>query len=434
MTLATLQQLVASPPAPPGPAESTAARQAVIAEVAAAGLPTPRRESWRYTDLKSLADTAFDFGAGPPDGAAVSAAARALAADELMQAGPRIVLVDGHPVAELASLEPGGGLEIRGVESGWARLAALHRKRVTAADHPLAALNFAYSPAGAWLRVPDGVQVAEPLNLVLVGSGEPGRAPQPRLVIELGAGAELTIVQHLLDARDGSAWVNAVTQVEQAPDSRLSLYRIQRHGAGVAHTSLLTVDLAARAAARIGYVDVGGRLVRNDVDVKLGEPGASVELFGVFLASRGQHVDNHTRIDHAAPTTRSDESFRGIIGRRGRGVFNGKVVVHAGAQHTDARQSSDNLLLAEQAEIDTKPELEIYADDVKCSHGSTVGELDPDHLFYVRSRGLDDASARELLTSAFAAAIIERFAAPAVRTSIEQLVGSRLRGLAEAVS
>jgi Fe-S cluster assembly protein SufD len=152
----------------------------------------------------------------------------------------------------------------------------------------------------------------------------------------------------------------------------------------------------------------------------------------VFLAAAGQHVDDHTLIDHLAPDTRSDEAFRGVIGRRGRGVFNGKVVVHRGAQRIDARQSNDNLLLSDQAEIDTKPELEIYADDVKCSHGSTVGELDAEHLFYLRSRGLDETTAREILTVAFASAVLERVAMPALRDRMVALVTARLREVAEA--
>jgi Fe-S cluster assembly protein SufD len=166
--------------------------------------------------------------------------------------------------------------------------------------------------------------------------------------------------------------------------------------------------------------------------VKLREPGAAVELFGLLLAADGQHVDDHTRIDHLAPDTRSDEAFRGVIGRRGRGVFNGKVIVHPGAHGIDARQSNDNLLLSDQAEIDTKPELEIYSNDVKCAHGSTVGELDAEHLFYLRSRGVDEAQAREILTAAFAAVVLDRIATPDVRARIADKVAARLRAIAEA--
>jgi Fe-S cluster assembly protein SufD len=365
-----------------------------------------------------------------PDAASIRAAAQTLAAHGIAGDGPRLVLIDGHLIPELGTLDSRTtGVEVGDVEAYWARPGAKNG-RISAAEHPLAALNTAYVQSGAWLRVADGVRLAEPLRLVMIASGAAQLAPQVRLVVELGRGAELTIVQHLVDAADTSGWLNLVTEIDQAADSRLALYRIQEHGSLRVHTSLLAIELAARASASLGFVDLGGRLVRNDVDVKLREPGAAVELFGLLLAAEGQHVDDHTRIDHLAPATRSDEAFRGLIGRRGRGVFNGKVVVHPGARGIDARQSNDNLLLSDQAEIDTKPELEIYSDDVKCAHGSTVGELDAEHLFYLRSRGVDEAQAREILTAAFAAAVLERIPALGIREPLAARVAARLRTVA----
>jgi Fe-S cluster assembly protein SufD len=427
MTAATLEQALRPGGAPlPGPAGSLPRREAARAEFAAAGLPTPRREAWRYTDLKSLAQRPLELVPRVPDAAAVRAAERALELQGLSPGAPRLVFVDGHPVAALGTLEPKPGVEVADLATRW-RL----DPKIATGDHPLAALNTAYTQTGAWLRVAEGVRVAEPVHIVFVASGAADLAPQPRLALELGRGAELTVVQHFLDAGEPNGWINSVTEIEQAPGSRLTFYRLQQHGAAHAHTALLAAELAAGATASIGFVDLGGRLVRNDVDVKLREAGAAVELFGVFVAAEGQHVDDHTRIDHLAPETKSDEVFRGLIGRRGRGVFNGKVVVHRGAQRIDARQSNDNLLLSDQAEIDTKPELEIYADDVKCSHGSTVGELDSEHLFYLRSRGIDEANARELLTVAFAAAVLERITPPALREQIAARVTARLRTLTE---
>jgi Fe-S cluster assembly protein SufD len=416
----------------PGSAASRPARAAALAELGAVGLPTTRRESWRYTDLKPLTETELDFTPRAPDAAAIRAAAHALAAHAIPDDGLRLVLVDGHVAPALCTLDARAGVEVRDVDAYRTRPDAKPGRAIAAADHPLAALNSAYVQSGAWLRVADGVRLEEPLRLVLVASGAAQLAAQPRVVVELGRGAELAIVQHFVDAADADGWVNVVTEVEQAADSRLTLYRVQQHGRRRVHTSLLAVDLAARASASLGLVDLGGRLVRNDVDVRLREPGAAVELFGLLLAAEGQHVDDHTRIDHLAPDTVSDEAFRGVIGRRGRGVFNGKVVVHPGAHGIDARQRNDNLLLSEQAEIDTKPELEIYSDDVKCAHGSTVGELDAEHLFYLRSRGVDEAQAREILTGAFAAVVLERIASPDVRERIAASVASRLGSMSEA--
>jgi len=433
VTATTLERaLAAGRDSLPGSPASRPSRAAALAELGTAGLPTTSRENWRYTDLKPLWEAEFELAPRAPDAASIRAAAQALAAQGVPADGPRLVLVDGHVVPELGTFDPGAtGVEVRDVEAYWARADAKSAGRIAAADHPLAALNTAYAQSGVWLRVADDVRLAEPLRLVLVASGAAKLAPQVRVVVELGRGAELTIVQHVVDAVDSDGWLNVVTEVEQAAGSRLALYRVQEHGRRRVHTSLLTVGLAARASAALGFIDLGGRLVRNDVDVKLREPGAAVELFGLLLAAEGQHVDDHTRIDHLAPDTRSDEAFRGVIGRRGRGVFNGKVVVHPGARGIDARQSNDNLLLSDQAEIDTKPELEIYSDDVKCAHGSTVGELDAEHLFYLRSRGVAEAQAREILTTAFATAVLERIAPPGVRAPIAVKVATRLRAISE---
>jgi Fe-S cluster assembly protein SufD len=430
MTTATLQQaLTAERRILPGSAESQGARAAALAEFAAEGLPSSRRENWRYTDLRSLEEIEIALAAGAPDATALDAAARLLAADDLAASAPRLVLVDGHVSTALSTLDARSGLEVSSVDARWSRFDTAFRSRIATAEHPLAALNTAFTQAGPWMRVAEGRRVDEPVYLIHVASGRPNLAPQPRLVVELGAGAQLTLVQQFLDVGDPVGWTNGVSQIELAEGSRLALYRVQQHGSRQSHTSLLAAEVARNAALSLALVDLGGRLVRNDVDVKLRGPGASVELFGVFLASDGQHVDDHTRIDHFAPETRSDEAFRGVIGRRGRGVFNGKVVVHRGAQRIDAKQSSDNLLLSAHAEIDTKPELEIYADDVKCSHGSTVGELDAEHLFYLRSRGLDETAARELLTAAFTQAVVERIPFEDLRERLSTRVRDRLRRL-----
>jgi Fe-S cluster assembly protein SufD len=269
--------------------------------------------------------------------------------------------------------------------------------------------------------------------LVFAGSGASGLALQPRVLIDLARGARITVVQHFCDHGDPANWLNPVTQITQAAGSQLTLYRLQEHGPRQFHTALLYAELAAEARLSVGYVDIGGRLTRNDVEVKLLEAGADVELFGVFLAA-AQHTDNHTRVDHIAPETRSDAAFRGIIGERGRGVFNGRVIVHRDAQKVAAHQSNDNLLLSEHAEIDTKPELEIYADDVKCSHGTTVGDLDMEQLFYLRSRGVDEAGARSLLTIAFANTVLDRIKLAPLRERILAKVTQRLTSWGEVAS
>ena len=415
----------------PGPESTRAARLHALADLGATGWPTRRREPWRYTDLEPLSAADFDLVPSAADRDDVAAAQRLLADPSLGPSTRQLVLLDGERVAGLGAPSV-ADVEVASPESRWDEFVAAFAKPVGAADYPLAALNTAFSRNGLWIRVRAGVVVREPIHLVLVGSGRARIAAQPRVVIELDPGAEATFVQHFVDSTaDSRGWSNAVTQLKQGPGSRLGFYRLQRHAGGVAHTSLLSAELGESAELTAGYFDLGGRLVRNDIAIALRDAGARTDLFGLLLAGRGQHVDDHTLIRHAAAATVSSESFRGIIGERGRGVFNGKVVVEPGCQRIDARQRNDNLLLGEHAEIDTKPELEIYANDVKCSHGSTVGELDAEQLFYLRARGLAEVEARSLLTAAFAATIVEQIADEELRSAALAHVTARLAALTE---
>ncbi len=414
----------------PGPAPTRAARQAALAELLAAGWPTRRREPWRYTDLEPLSTAQLDLTPTPAGGAARDAVSRLLDAPQFGARARQIVLLDGqwlpNPAATLAPLE------VSDTESRWSEFEARFARTVAAASYPLAALNTAFLQRGLWLRLPARAAIPAPIHIVVASSARAGVATQPRIVIEAGEGAEATIVQHFVDCDEASAgWVNAVTQLDLAAGSRVELYRFQQHNEQRTHTSLLAAELAPGAELTAAYFDLGGKLVRNDIAVRLGGRGARTELIGLFLAGNAQHVDDHTTIQHAAGETVSREEFRGIIGERGRGVFNGKVVVEAGCQRIDAEQRNDNLLLGEHAEIDTKPELEIYANDVKCSHGATVGELDAEQLFYLRARGLDTPTARRLLTTAFAAVILERVHDEAVRAEATERVTARLARLME---
>lgn len=402
------------------------ARRDALERFAATGLPSTRLENWRYTDLKPIRDRTFDFAPALPDSSAVAAARALLGTAGVATTGHSVVFVDGHHVPDLSAATNTLGFELSTLGEATHELATPSARRTGLGEHPLAMLNSALARDGTCIRVAEGVRVDEPVHLVFVGSGAADVALQPRVIVALEAGAELTIVQHFIDCAPAASWTNLVTEIVQAEGSRMTLYRLQEHTAAQFHTALLRAELGADAVLACGYVDLGGRLVRNDIDVELSAPGARAELFGVFLAAAGQHLDNHLRVDHLAPRTYSDETFRGIIGDRGRGVFNGKVVVHRDAQQVDARQRSDNLLLSERAEIDTKPELEIYADNVKCSHGATVGELDSEQLFYLRSRGVDEEAARGLLTFAFANTVLARIALPALREHIAERVARRL--------
>jgi Fe-S cluster assembly protein SufD len=414
----------------PGPEPTRAARLNALAELDAAGWPTRRRELWRYTDLEPLAAGDFDLAPAPLDRDTVAAAKALLADASLGAASQQLVLLDGERVADLGAPAL-AGVDVTSLEARWSEFVASFAK-TGAAEYPLAALNTAFARHGLWIRIPAGAVVRAPIHLVLIGSTRERIATQPRIVIEAEPGSQATFVQHFLDCGPESrGWHNSVTQLKQAAGSRLGFYRLQRHARGVAHTSLLSAELGERAELVAGYFDLGGRLVRNDIAIVLRGVGARTDLFGLLLAGREQHVDDHTVIRHAAAETVSSENVRAIIGERGRGVFNGKVVVEPGCQRIDARQRNDNLLLGEHAEIDTKPELEIHANDVKCSHGSTVGELDAEQLFYLRTRGLPPAEARSLLTTAFATTVVEQIADVDLRSAVLAHVTARLGPLTE---
>ncbi len=420
----------------PGPEATRAARLDALAALDAAGWPNRRREQWRYTNLEPLAAQDFELAPPTPDAATLTAVRRLLAEPAFGEPSHQLVLLDGRRVAGLgASAVP--GVEIAAPEQRWSEFVQSFAKPIAAAQHPLAALNTAFASDGLWLKVATDSALTAPIHLIVVGSRS-RLAAQPRIVIEAEPGAVATFVQHFVDCpstdepvESRQSWTNCVTQLRQAAGSQLAVYRLQRHAAGVAHTSLLAAELAAEAELTAGYFDLGARLVRNDVAIALNGVGARTTLFGLFLAGAGQHIDDHTVIRHAAGTTISSENFRGIIGARGRGVFNGKVIVEPDCQRIDARQTNDNLLLGDNAEIDTKPELEIYANDVKCSHGTTVGEIDDEQLFYLRARGLDVAEARKLLTIAFAASVVEQVADESLRHEILTHVTARLAALTE---
>lgn len=402
---------------------SRSARRQAMTAFARRGFPTRRDEDWKYTDLKPILTGSFDPLPGTPNEDRRRSALNRLSGLELAPGAPQLVFLDGRRLTNGHSTELPPGVEITDRHTAWQRIRSIQTKGQFR-EYPLTAINTAFSPDCTLIRVDANVDVARPLHLIYLGGAAANSAGQARLLIDLGANSRLCVVQHF--AAQGGGWTNSVTQSTQEPGSALTLYRLQEHAEEHFHTELLDVTLARDASAKLGYVDLGGRLVRNDLRVRLAEPGASCDISGVFMAARGQHVDNHTRIDHIAPHTTSDEAFRGIVGERGRGVFNGKVVVHAGARGTDARQSSDNLLLSGRGEVDTKPELEIYTDDVKCAHGATVGELDAQQLFYLRSRGMDEETARGLLIFAFANDLLRRIEVPELRKRVVTAVAGHL--------
>jgi Fe-S cluster assembly protein SufD len=398
------------------------ARDTAFAQFAASGFPSKRHEDWKYTDIAPVADRSLAYLTGK------LAAPAKIAGDLPADVGDswRVLFVNGRLAAD-QELPDVPGLAL--VALADAEDASRHRiiDRIgslnsdPAAD--LAALNAAFLSGGLLIDVAPGARIEKPLEVLMHVDGQPVAA-QPRLRDTVGSKSQFTLVEHYTGAGDGLT--NAVTDVHCADGAHLTYVKLQTESTDSHHVALQRVVLEGNSHAEIVQLDLGGRLARNDLQVELAAPGAQLGIHGLFLADGQSHVDNHTRLGHRAPHTYSRERYRGIAAERGQGVFNGKIIVHEGADGTDAGLSNRNLLLSKQAEIDTKPELEIYADDVKCAHGATTGQLDANALFYLRSRGLDAATARSVLVNAFAREILEQIPLLRLREAVEKGLEQRL--------
>lgn len=414
-------------PALPG----AAAREAAFARFAELGFPGPRDEAWKYTSLRRLEGRRF----APAAAAAAQSTTVALPA---ALGDRRIVLVNGHLRTDLSELErmpPGVRLHTGGAartDDGVA--AAVLRWPVGGGTERFAALNAALSADPLLVDVDAGTRCGETLHFVLVADAPEPTMSFPRVTFRLGAGSALRVVLHHVGDEAGEHFIDAVVDAELADGAELHACRLQEAGS----RAFLIERFEARvgAAARLAVRDsqLGGSLGRLDLHVALTGRGAETELTGLFLADAARHLDTHVHVAHRALETRSVQDYRGVAANRGRAVFNGRTVVHEGAQKSNARQSSRNLLLTPGAEIDTKPELEIYADDVQCGHGATTGQLDPAAMFYLRSRGLSESEARSALTRAFAGAVLSRIDSPGVAARVHDELDRRLVRLLESRS
>lgn len=380
-------------------------REKALASARRRGLPTVREEDWKYTDPARLSLATPAAGGG-----AVSLADVPFADD----CAWRVVFVDGEFSAALSSTgTPPAGLRVRPLSAVLDQEPALLAEvfeRCARDDAPVFdALNAALSRDGALLEAEAGASVAAPVLVAFVNSAGAARAHSaPQLVVRAGARSRLELVE-VHHGRPGARnLTNALTDIAADAGSNVTHYRLNDEASEATHLGSLRIAAGADAQVDSHSCVLGGQLTRMEIHAALTARGASATLNGLFVAGDGQHIDHQTFIEHRAPHTTSNELFKGIAAGNGRGVFRGKVLVHAGAQKISAQQASQNLLLSPTAEIDTRPELEIYADDVACAHGATVGQIDEAAIFYLRSRGIPAAEAKALLTFGFAQEIVER--------------------------
>ena len=399
-----------------GPAWLAERRRDGLEMFSAAGFPGRRDEDWKYTDLKLVARRSFAFDAAPkldvPEIAGLDC--------------PVLVFVNGRLV-ESRGLPEGTAVVplARALADGHDACRELLGRIAKPARHRFAALATALFADGVLIDLGDDRVLEAPLRLVFLAGGDEPALACPRVLIRAGANSRATIIEHYAGA-PGESLSLAVTEAALGPGASIEHYRLQEASGEAFHLGVLAARLERDASLVSHNLSVGGRIARLDLDVELAGPGARVEMNGLYVVRDRQHADSHTRVDHAVPRTTSDELYRGVLAGKSRAVFNGKAIVHPGAAGTDARQSNANLLLSPEAEVDTKPELEIYADDVKCAHGATTGQLDTNALFYLRSRGVDVETARSLLTFAFADTVLARMALAPLRRHAEQLVVGRL--------
>lgn len=366
----------------PTPETLTGQRRSALESYLMLGLPHSRQEDWHYTALDHLTRLPLH----PP--------AEMDARQVLDEAPGHDLIFAGGRLVEARSILPSPILHAF----------AEHDLDATAAIVPqtaLTALNAALWQGGGCLDVPPGLRLQRPVFLRFL-SAEAEAMVHPRSRIRLGAGADAMVVESYAGATEANYWSNAVTEIELAPGARLTHLRLIEEGAGATHTGFTAVQMAQDSTYNLLDLSLTGRVCRHELHLRLSGEGAVCRLDGLILADARRHSDHHLRVEHAVPRTASRTCYRGVASGRGRGVFDARVLIRPGADGADARQDSRNLLLSPHAEIDAKPQLEIYADQVQASHGATVGRLSDEALFYLRARGIEPGDARRMLLAAFA--------------------------------
>ncbi len=399
------------------------------------GFPTTDAEDWKYTNVAPLARKAFMPATGKVE-LESDAVERFVSAEAR---GSRLVFVNGFYSPGHSSLEalpPGVIVEELGAALAGGRGEVLwnHLGRLSGeGDEPFDALNTAFHVGGALLVVPEGVAVEAPVQLLfLTAPGGPESATFPRVLVVAERDSRLDLIESYAAASEAEYFTDAVVEVFVGEGARVTHYKVQTEADAAYHVASTRAEVSKDGAYDLTTVTLGARLSRHDIEVSLVSPGAECRVDGLYLVGDGQHTDTHSLIDHREPNCASRQTYKGILDGKSRAVFNGRVYVHAGAHGTDAQQSNKNLLLSSEARVDTKPQLEIYNDDVKCAHGATVGQLEEEELFYLLSRGLHPDLARNLLTYGFAEEIVEKIKFDSIRAQLDEAILNRLHARLEA--
>jgi Fe-S cluster assembly protein SufD len=405
-------------------------RQSAMTHFSELGLPTIREEEWRNTDVSPVGKTHFV----PAPKVAISLSLQKQIEDiaSLIPEAPRLVFLNGNFASELSSIGtlPKGTL-VSSIAAAIDEQPALIERHLTRyanlSKHPFVALNTAFIKDGGFVFIPKGVAITAPIHLLYVSIVN-GQAfvSNPRTLIVAEESSQATVIESYVGLGEGAYFTNPVTEITLGENANVDHYKLQRESEQAYHIAVQQILQGRNSNLTSHSFSFGGDLVRNDINAVLDGEGIECVLNGLYMLAGRQHVDNHTLIDHAQPHCHSRELYKGILDDQSRGVFSGKIHVRKPAQKTDAIQSNKNLVLSENAKIDTKPQLEIFADDVRCTHGGTVGQLDPQGLFYLRARGIGEEEARGIMIQAFAGDVANRVKVPELREQVEKLISARL--------
>jgi Fe-S cluster assembly protein SufD len=408
-------------------------RKAGIASFADQGFPTLHDEDWRFTNVEPIAQLQFQLAREVPVNGAETKALDAAAFTKLP--GHRLVFVNGFFSAKLSSIKPvANGVRIENLSAALTKDSAIIEKHLGkyahTANNTFAALNQAFFTDGAYIFVPDGVAVAGPVQLIYISSAKnSGEVILPRNLVIAGANSKLTVVESYISTGNVAYFTNAVTEILAGDNAAIEHIKLQDEAMDAFHIATIAGEFGRASNVTVHSFALGAKLSRTNIRTKLAGEGLECILNGLYLTRGEQLADHHMIVEHAQPHCASHEYFNGILDDKSKGVFHGRIYVHPVAQKTDAKQTNKNLLLSDDATADTKPQLEIYADDVKCTHGATIGQLNDESIFYLRARGIGRDMARQMLIHAFAGEIINRVKCEPAREELDKLVWDRLEAL-----
>ena len=408
-------------------------RKAAIEKFAEIDFPNLHQEDWRFTDIGPILGHTFAY--------AAKKAAGNIPAGRLspfLFGGMRshtIVFVNGFYSRELSKELPlpegavvGSLAEAMKEDDG--SISELITKRLDSGTDAFTALNTAFTLDGAYINLPDGAVVEEPVHFLFISTGDGMFISQPRNLIVTGKNSQVRFIEHYIGLRPGVYFTNSVTEIEAGRNASVDGLKIQAENGESYHVATTAAFVGNDANYESHAISNGAKIYRHNINVTLGGEGGNTSLEGLYLTAGEQLSDTHSMIDHAAPNCTSGEHYKGILDGKSRAVFNGKILVRQGAQKTNSYQENRNILLSNEAKVDTKPQLEIFADDVKCSHGATVGQLSKESMFYLRSRGVGEEQAKLILIYAFASDVLKGIKQDAVREELEHLLSTRfLKGI-----